>query len=138
MLQGMSELVGISMIVSPIIVLSVLLNRRDRRESSLRRNALEQVNSRNLSGLVAIETRCALLSRRSVIRVDMWGCSETQIWEVIERLSRGLPQTLQEKTTLRFSMKRSWVFIVKIIPKKSYQPFERVSSTKFSELPLSV
>jgi hypothetical protein len=116
MVQVVNELIGISIVVSPIVILSVLLNDRDRRESKLRSNVLEQVNSRNLRGLVAIETRCALFLRRSVIKVDMWGCSDKQIWEIIRRLSLGLSQVVQEKTLLRFSMKTPWTMMAKLSP----------------------
>ncbi len=118
MLQVMGELIGISIIVSPIMILSVLLNDRDRRESKLNSIAMEQVNSRNLRGLVAIETRCAILSRWSVIRVDIWGCSDKQIWEMVRQLSLGLSQVVQEKTLLRFSTKTPWTMMVEIMPVK--------------------
>ena len=63
--------------------------------------------------------------------VDMGGSFDKEIWEVIERLSRGLPQDVQEKTVLRFSMKRPWAPIVKMIRKKSHQPLERLSYNEF-------
>ncbi len=116
MLQVVNELIGISIVVSPIVILSVLLNDRDHRESKLRSNVLAQINSRNLRGLFAIETRCALLLRRTVIRVDMWGCSDKQICEIIRRLSLGLSQVVQEKTLLRFSTETPWTMMVKLSP----------------------
>ncbi len=123
MLQVMSELIGISIIVSPIMILSVLLNHRDRRESKLNSIAMEQANSRNLRGLVAIETRCAILSRWSVIKVDMRDCSDKQIWEMVRQLSLGLSQIVQEKTLLRFSTKTPGTMMVRIMPvkRRAYQ-----------------
>jgi hypothetical protein len=142
MLPVMSELyellVGISIIVGPVIVVSVLLNHRDRRESRLKGMITALVNSPTLLGLVAIKTRCSVLLPRSVITVDVRGCLDEEIWEVIERLSRGLPQAVQGKTTLRFVTKRPWSPMVKILPRKNHQLWDRTSCTELSGLPITV
>jgi hypothetical protein len=53
----------------------------------------KEVNSPDLRGLVAVNTKCALLSKRCRVEVDMWNCSSEQIWDVIDRLRVNLPSS---------------------------------------------
>lgn len=91
MMQLGGLLIGFSFTLGPVVLLMGLFNLRDRRESALRTVALQQVNSRDLRGLIAVRIRSALFSRRSLVSLDMRACSRDQIWDVITRLSQRLP-----------------------------------------------
>lgn len=91
MMQLGGLLIGISFTLGPVVLLMGLFNLRDRRESALRTVVLQQVNSRDLRGLIAVRIRSALFSRRSLVTLDMRACSRDQIWDVITRLSQRLP-----------------------------------------------
>lgn len=84
-------LLTVALTVGPVAALVGLLNRRDRRVRALRGVVLAQVNARELRGLFAIQIRCGLFSRRSVVTLDFSGESREQLWEVVGRLSRSLP-----------------------------------------------
>lgn len=84
-------LVGIALSYGPVVGLMTLLNLRDRRQSRLHGSVLTQFGSLALRGRVAIQTRCAVLSPRSLVTVDMRACSRDEIWEAVGRLSQSLP-----------------------------------------------
>lgn len=88
-LGGLVAMIGLT--YGPVVGLMALLNLRDRRQSRLHGSVLTQFGSLALRGRVAIQTRCALLSPRSVVAVDMRACSRDEIWEAVGRLSRSLP-----------------------------------------------
>jgi hypothetical protein len=81
----------LSLTLGPVIVLIVLLNLRDRREGALLGAALEPFASRDARGRVAVQVRCAVFSRRSVVTIDMRACSRKEVWNAIARLSESLP-----------------------------------------------
>jgi len=83
--------IGSLITFGPLAVLIMLLNLRDRRESYLSFVVYKQLNSPDLRGLITFKTRCALFSRHSMVKVDMRGCSNEQIWDAIKRLSHSLP-----------------------------------------------
>jgi hypothetical protein len=84
-------LVMIAMTYGPVVGLLGLLNRRDRRESAMLGRVLKQFASPNFRGRIAAEVRCAVFSRRSVVKVNALACSREEIWDAIARLSRSLP-----------------------------------------------
>ena len=96
---GLMQLGGllamIAMTYGPVVGLLGLLNRRDRRESAILGSVLTQFASPNFRGRIAAEVRCALFSRRSVVKVNALACSREEIWDAIARLSRSLPSRVR-------------------------------------------
>ncbi|MGH7394159.1 MAG: hypothetical protein ACREJF_00955 [Candidatus Methylomirabilales bacterium] len=90
-MQVGSLLLVIALTYGPVVGLMALLNLRDRRESAVLGVVLKQLASRDLLGRIAIRIRCALLSPRSVVAIDMRACSRDEIWEAVRRLCQGLP-----------------------------------------------
>lgn len=84
-------LMTIAMTCGPVVGLLGLLNRRDRRESAMLASVLKQFASTNFRGRIAAQVRCALFSRRSVVKVYALAFSREEIWDAIARLSRNLP-----------------------------------------------
>jgi hypothetical protein len=83
--------VGCAMTFGPVVVLLSLLNLRDARAAKLREAVLAELPLVELRGLIAIQIRCAVLSRRSLVRIDMVACTREQIWDAITRLPYILP-----------------------------------------------
>jgi hypothetical protein len=79
------------MTFGPVVVLLSLLNLRDARAARLREAVLAELPLIELRGLIAIHIRCAVWSRRSLVRVDMVACTREQIWDAITRLPEILP-----------------------------------------------
>ena len=88
-------LVMIAMTYGPVIGLLGLLNRRDRRESAMLGSVLKQFAFPSFRGRIAAEVRCALFSRRSVVKVNALACSRDEIWDAIARLSRSVPSRVR-------------------------------------------
>ena len=84
-------LVGFMILFGPVIVLLLILNARDRRESTLRGIVFEQLRSPDLRGLFTFRIRHALFLGSSVVDVNLWDCSKEQIWNTTTRLSIHLP-----------------------------------------------
>jgi len=82
---------GFISIGGPLIFLIALLHVRDHRKSIIEGIACKELNSPDLRGLVAVNIRCALLSKRCTVGIDMWNCSDERIWDVIEGLRVNLP-----------------------------------------------
>lgn len=79
----------------PLVGLLVLLNRRDRRESALLGAVLAEFASPEFRGRIATQIRCALLARRSVVRVQMLDGSRDEIWDALMRLARRVPPSVR-------------------------------------------
>lgn len=77
--------------LAPWVGLSWLLDRRDRRRARLREAVLRSITSEDVRRRIRIDVRSALLSRGGVVTVDMSACPREEIWEVVTRLSHGLP-----------------------------------------------
>jgi hypothetical protein len=91
MLPQLGGLLGVAAFtLGPIVGLMLLLNRRDRRQAALLATMWELTPS-DLRGLIAIQVRCPLGPRQSVVAVDMQACSRDEVWEAIARWCRGLP-----------------------------------------------
>jgi hypothetical protein len=98
-MQALMQLGGLVLLVgmtyAPVVGLLGLLNLRDRRQSTLLGTVLGQLPWRELRGRLAIHARCALLSRRGLVRLDMRACSRDEIWEAVGRVSRSLPPSVR-------------------------------------------
>lgn len=94
-MQGLAQLGGaaivLTVVLGPVVGLMGLHNLRDRRQSALLGTVLERLASRQLRGRFAVRVRCAALSRRSIVTIDMRGCSRDEIWDAVTRLSLDLP-----------------------------------------------
>ena len=106
-------LVGFMILFGPVIVLLLILNARDRRESTLRGIVFEQLRSPDLRGLFTFRIRHALFLGSSVVIVNLWDCSKEQIWDTTTRLSISLPSevrliisgTMDREHKVRFALK---------------------------------
>ncbi|MGA7145878.1 MAG: hypothetical protein WBY47_15370, partial [Desulfobacterales bacterium] len=78
-----------------VIVLLLILNARDRRESTLGGIVFEQLRSPDLRGLYTFRIRHGLFLRSSVVIVNLWDCSKEQIWDTTTRLSISLPSEVR-------------------------------------------
>lgn len=98
-MEGLMRFGGLVLMVgmtyAPVIGLLELLNFRDRRESRLLGSVMKELAARHFSGRIAVHVHCALLSRRSVVKLDMRACSHDEIWLTVARLSRTLPPTVR-------------------------------------------
>ena len=86
---GLVLMVG--MTYGPVVALLGLLNLRDHRQSRLLGSVIQRLPRREFGGRLAVQVRCALLSPRSVVTLDMRTCSREEIWQAVARLSRSLP-----------------------------------------------
>lgn len=86
-------IIGFILVAAPLICLIVLFHARDYRMSIIEGIVGKELNSPDLRGLVAANTKYALLSKSCRVEVDMWGCSANQIWDVIDRLRINLPSS---------------------------------------------
>lgn len=84
-------LVGFIIVVGPVIVLLLILDTRDHRESALRSIIYEQLRSPDLRGLFTFKIRHGLLLGNSTVVVNLWDCSKEQIWDTTTRLSMNFP-----------------------------------------------
>jgi hypothetical protein len=76
--------------VAALIGLVVLLNRRDRRQARLLSSAARQFSGEVLRSDIVIDARCALLTKRAEVRVDI-AHDGGEVWPAIERLRQTLP-----------------------------------------------
>jgi hypothetical protein len=94
---GIREIAGLVIVlmwavspVAPLMGLLALLNRRDGRQERLLALAASHFSGEALRGDIVIDARCALLTRRAVIRVEVCHGSR-EVWPAIERLRQTLP-----------------------------------------------
>ncbi len=87
-------IMGFTLIAAPLICLISLLHVKDHRKSTIEGIVGKELNYPDLRGLVAVNTRYALLSKCTV-ELDMRACSNEQIWDVIDRLRVKLPSTVR-------------------------------------------
>jgi hypothetical protein len=90
---GLVLMVG--MTYGPVVALLGLLNLRDHRQSRLLGSVMQWFPPREFGGRLAVHVRCALLSRRSVVTLDMRACSREEIWQAVARLSRNRPPAVR-------------------------------------------
>lgn len=94
-MEALMQVAGLALMVGmtygPLVALLMLLNLRDHRQLRLLGSVMKELPVREFGGRVAIDVRCALLSRGSVVTLDMRTCSREEIWQAVTRLSRSLP-----------------------------------------------
>lgn len=86
---------GFIFIGGPLIFLMILLNVRDHQKLIIEGLVSKELNSPDLRGLVVANTKCALLSKRCRVEVDMRDCSIEQIWNAIGGLTVSLPSSVR-------------------------------------------
>jgi hypothetical protein len=74
-----------------LLLVLMLLNRRDRRDAALRATIGECLPS-ELSGMVSVSVRPALWRTRARVTLGMECCDVPHAWQVIERLGPRLPR----------------------------------------------
>jgi hypothetical protein len=82
---------GAAITFGAVVVLLTLLNRRDRRASRLRHTVLDQLALPELRGRVGMQIQCAVLSRRSVVIVELLAGTPQEVWNVFTRMASRLP-----------------------------------------------
>ncbi len=102
-------MVGFTM--GPLLGLLLLLNSRDRRQGRLLDLMLD-LTPRELCDRIVFEVRCSLLSRRSLVAVDMCSCSREEIWKAIGRWSANLPAMVRLQVNGRVDRDVPAVFTV--------------------------
>lgn len=96
LLLALGQLIaGFMSISGPLVLLMYFLKLRDRRESDLFAMVLHELNFPDLRGLYALNIRCSLLPWGDTVSLDMWNCSNGQIWDIMVRLSRILPSSVR-------------------------------------------
>lgn len=83
-------LLVVTLTVGPVLALMLLLNARDRRKATML-DAAWRLALEDLRDQIAIQIHSPLLSRHSVVAVDMCECSRDEVWEAIARWYAGLP-----------------------------------------------
>jgi hypothetical protein len=84
-------LAGFMIATGPVIILLLILNARDRRESTLRFIVLKQLSSPNLKGLFSFRIRRGSLLGRNTVTLNLEESSREQIWDTTMHLSMNLP-----------------------------------------------
>ena len=87
----LSLLVACVLGVGPVVLLAILLNRRDERAQTLFRAVAGQLPSEALRSDVVVGVRARLFSRGATVRLDLGSASSARIWETATRLRRALP-----------------------------------------------
>ena len=82
--------IGFVGILGPVVLLLMIMNNRDRRESMLFATVLLELNRPHLRGLFTVKIKSRPLWADTVV-VELWNCSREQVWNVIEILSAKLP-----------------------------------------------
>jgi hypothetical protein len=86
---------GIAITFGALVILLILLNRRDRRASRLRHTVLEQLALPELRGRVGVRIQCAVFSRRRAVIVDLLAGMPYEVWSVFTRLASRLPRRVR-------------------------------------------
>lgn len=84
-----------AIIVGALVILLVLLNRRDRHASRLRHTVLDQLALPELRGRVGVHIQCAVFSRRRAVIVDLLGGTPHEVWNIFTRLAARLPPRIR-------------------------------------------
>jgi hypothetical protein len=81
---------GFVVILGPVVLLLVIMNYRERRESALAAAVLLELNRPELRGLFSLRINSRPLWPDTV-QIDLWEYSRERVWSVIEALSVKLP-----------------------------------------------
>jgi hypothetical protein len=90
-MDGGQGVFGVVVTFAAVVLLLTLLNRRDRRAKQLRYAVLDQLALPELRGRIAIHIRCALISQRSTVIVDLLAGTPHEVWNVCTRVASRLP-----------------------------------------------
>ncbi len=90
---------SLALIIGPVLLWLILLNRRDRRQDRLLGSVLAQLSSPELRGRVAVRVRSGVLSPRSVVTLHVLAYSRSEIWEIMTRLSQCLSPHVKLEVT---------------------------------------
>src|SRR5262245_13408952 len=82
---------GVAIIFGAVVILSTLLNRRDRRASRLHRTVLDQLALPELRGRIGVHIQCAVFSWRRAVIVDLLAGTLHEVWNIFTRLAPRLP-----------------------------------------------
>jgi hypothetical protein len=107
---------GFAALLGPLLVLMLLLKHRDRRQAMLSNVVYRELNVPHLRGLYSVKIETHLLGGQDTVTVDILGCLNKQLWDVIMDLSPKLPAQvwlavtglpdLGSNSTLRLKLKR--------------------------------
>jgi hypothetical protein len=93
---GLATLVAaLALVVGGLGALLALLNRRDDRQARLVAVAAAQFTPMTLRSAVAIRVRCAVLSARTTVVVDMGPGDAAELWAAVARLRAALPSAVR-------------------------------------------
>jgi hypothetical protein len=98
--------IGFLCILGPLILLMSFLHVRGRREAALSTKVLQELNSPEFRGLYSVQVKSHWFGADEV-RVDVWGCSRDQVWDLMERLSAQLPARMRVESNGARSSRRS-------------------------------
>jgi universal stress protein A len=85
------EVFGVAFIFGAVVILLILLNRRDRRASRLRHTVLDQLARPELRGRVGVHIQSAFFSRRRAVSVDLLAGTPHEVWNVFTHMAFRLP-----------------------------------------------
>jgi hypothetical protein len=87
----MPAVVALGVFYGTLLLVLMLLNRRDRRDAELRGTIGAGV-PRELREMVSVSVAVSLWSARAQVMLDMQDCETGETWQVIERLGPRLPR----------------------------------------------
>jgi hypothetical protein len=90
-MDGGQGVFGVVVMFAAVVLLLTLLNWRDRRAMRLRYAVLDQLALPELRGRVGMHIRCALVSQRSTVIVDLLAGTPHEVWNVCTRVASRLP-----------------------------------------------
>jgi hypothetical protein len=90
-MENLLGVIGFFSMLGLLALLLAFLNLRDQRKSVLYGVVFGELNSPDLRGLFTVKVRYGLFSRQAIVTIEMWHCSNKQIWDTIMRLSIKLP-----------------------------------------------
>ena len=90
---------SLALIIGPVLLWLILLNRRDRRQDRLLGTVLDQIRSRELRGRVAVRVRSGVLWPRSVATVHVLTHSPNEVWDLMTRLAQCLSPHVRLEVT---------------------------------------
>jgi hypothetical protein len=93
---GVATLVAaLALVLGGLGTLLALLNRRDREQARVLGVTAAQFPPRTMRSAVAIQARCALLSSRTTVVVDMGPADAAELWAMVARLRAALPPAVR-------------------------------------------
>jgi hypothetical protein len=81
----------VAIILGALVILLILLNRRDRRASRLRHTVFDQLALPELRGRIGVHIQCAVFLQRCTVIVDLPDGTPDEVWNVFTRPTSRLP-----------------------------------------------